>query len=85
MIMRRSLALLYSAASLRLGAHSLPVSDPTKMNFGTANTDGTTSKAWRDIWGCGQGIGPVDAVVPTAELVGRLTREYDAARARLRL
>ena len=43
------------------------------------------AKAWKDIWGCGQGIGVVDAVVPTAQLVARLRREYAAARARLAL
>ncbi len=56
----------------------LPESDPSKMNFG-----GDTTKAWKDIWGCGQGIAPVKAVVPAAELVARLRREYLAARARL--
>ena len=58
----------------------LPESDPTKMNFGGGEG---AKKAWKDIWGCGQGIGAVDAVVPTAELVARLRREYAAARARL--
>ena len=61
---------------------NLPESDPTKMDFGGG--DGS-KKAWKDIWGCGQGIGAVDAVVPTAELVARLRREYAAARARLAL
>ena len=55
------------------------------MNFGTANSSGTTSKAWKDIWGCGQGIGAIDNVVPTSELVARLSREYDEARARMQL
>ncbi|MFW2243973.1 nitronate monooxygenase, partial [Rhodococcus opacus] len=41
------------------------------------------AKPWRDIWGAGQGIGAVDAVVPAAEIVERLTREYADARARL--
>jgi nitronate monooxygenase len=54
---------------------NLPESDPSKMNFG-----GDAKKAWKDIWGCGQGIGAVKAVVPTAELVARLEREYAAAR-----
>jgi nitronate monooxygenase len=40
-------------------------------------------KAWKDIWGCGQGIGAVKAVVPAGELVARLAREYDAARQRV--
>jgi nitronate monooxygenase len=56
----------------------LPESDPSAMNFG-----GDKTKAWKDIWGCGQGIGAVKAVVPAAELVARLKREYAAARARL--
>ena len=56
----------------------LPESDPSAMNFG-----GDAKKAWKDIWGCGQGIGAVDAVLPAAELVARLRREYEAARARL--
>ncbi|MFN3610546.1 NAD(P)H-dependent flavin oxidoreductase [Tepidimonas sp.] len=56
----------------------LPESDPSKMNFG----DGA-KKAWKDIWGCGQGIGVVDAVRPAAEVVARLKREYAEARARL--
>jgi nitronate monooxygenase len=57
---------------------NLPVSDPSKMNFGEG-----AKKAWKDIWGCGQGIGPVKAVLPTAELVARLKREMLAARRRL--
>ncbi|MDN2568127.1 nitronate monooxygenase family protein [Aquibium sp. A9E412] len=59
---------------------ALPDSDPTKMNFGADKT-----KAWKDIWGCGQGIGAVDAVVGAGALVDRLAREYEAARARLAL
>ena len=58
----------------------LPESDPSKMDFGAA-IDG--AKAWRDIWGCGQGIAAVDAVVPAADLVARLQREYRAAAERL--
>jgi len=60
----------------------LPESDPTKMDFGGGEG---AKKAWKDIWGCGQGIGAVKAVVPAAEMVARLKREYDAARARLGL
>ena len=59
----------------------LPESDPTKMNFGGG--EGSKSKAWKDIWGCGQGIGAVQQVLPTRELVARLAREYQAAKARL--
>jgi len=61
-----------------LDPDNLPVSDPSKMNFG-----GDAKKAWKDIWGCGQGIGAVDRIVPAAELVARLRREYEAARSRL--
>ncbi|MEG0557821.1 MAG: nitronate monooxygenase family protein, partial [Comamonas sp.] len=71
----------YLAPSIRaagLDPDNLPESDPSKMNFG-----GGAQKAWKDIWGCGQGIGAVDKVTPTAELVARLKREYAAARSRL--
>ena len=60
---------------------SLPEGDLKTMNFGTD----AAPKAWKEIWGCGQGIGAVKAVVPAADLVARLVREYDAARARLDL
>ncbi|AUW56724.1 nitronate monooxygenase [Sphingobium sp. SCG-1] len=59
-----------------LDPDNLPESDPSKMDFSTM-ADG--AKAWRDIWGCGQGIGAVHNVVPTAALVERLTSEYKAA------
>ena len=59
---------------------NLPESDPTKMDFGSDKT-----KAWKDIWGCGQGIGAVEKIVGAAELVDRLAGEYDAARRRLAL
>ncbi|MDH7640125.1 NAD(P)H-dependent flavin oxidoreductase [Sphingomonas oryzagri] len=58
----------------------LPESDPSKMNFAEM-TEG--KKAWKDIWGCGQGIGAVHGVVPAGELVARLGREYRAALDRL--
>ncbi|WP_293998202.1 NAD(P)H-dependent flavin oxidoreductase [Sphaerotilus sp.] len=61
-----------------LDPEHLPESDPTKMNFG-----GDARKAWKDIWGCGQGIGAVNAVVPAAERVAQLRREYLAAKARV--
>ena len=73
----------YLAPSIRaagLDPQNLPQSDPSKMNFGDS-----AAKAWKDIWGCGQGIGAVQAVTSTAELVARLRREYQAARARLAL
>ena len=58
-----------------LDPENLPVSDPSAMNFG-----GERSRAWKDIWGSGQGIGAVEAVVPAAALVERLASEYAAAR-----
>ncbi len=64
-----------------LDPENLPESDPSKMNFG----GGAAAKAWKDIWGCGQGIASVKQVLPTAALVDRLEREYRAARARLAL
>jgi nitronate monooxygenase len=69
-----------------LDPDNLPVSDPSKMSFG-AGSDGEISakKAWKDIWGCGQGIGAVDAVLPARELIARLRREYEDARCRLHL
>jgi nitronate monooxygenase len=69
-----------------LDPDNLPVSDPSKMSFG-AGSDGEISakKAWKDIWGCGQGIGAVDAVLPARELIARLKREYEDARRRLQL
>ena len=60
----------------------LPEADPSKMDFETATTG---AKAWKDIWGCGQGIGAVTEITPTASLVDRLTLEYAAARQRLAL
>lgn len=63
-----------------LDPDNLPESDPSKMSFGGG--DGA-KKAWKDIWGCGQGIGAIEKVVPTRELVARLAREYQDARRRL--
>ncbi|WP_053845968.1 NAD(P)H-dependent flavin oxidoreductase [Paracidovorax avenae] len=73
----------YLAPSIRaagLDPDHLPESDPSKMNFG-----GDAKKAWKDIWGCGQGIGAITEVTGAADLVGRLRREYAAARERLGL
>jgi nitronate monooxygenase len=71
----------YLKGSIRnagLDPEALPESDPAKMNFG-----GDARKAWKDIWGCGQGIGAIKKVVPARELVERLAREYEEARRRL--
>ena len=70
-----------SVINAGLNPAELPQADPSKMNFGGDNA----AKAWKDIWGCGQGVGPVKSVVPTAELVARLQAEYGAARKRLAL
>ncbi|MCQ4631401.1 nitronate monooxygenase family protein [Shinella sp. CPCC 100929] len=58
----------------------LPEADPSKMDFEKATTG---AKAWKDIWGCGQGIGAIKAVTPVEDLVARLEREYRAAKGRL--
>ena len=74
----------YLKASIRnagLDPDKLPESDPSKMNFGGEGA----KKAWKDIWGCGQGIGAVKAVLPAAALVERLAREYREACSRLTL
>jgi nitronate monooxygenase len=62
---------------------NLPDGDVKTMNFATG--EGSKAKAWKDIWGCGQGIGAVTEVTSTADMVARLKREYEAARARLLL
>lgn len=61
-----------------LDPDNLPTSDPSKMNFGSGGN--TKAKAWKDIWGSGQGVGMVDAVDTVAERVDRLEREYHAAK-----
>jgi nitronate monooxygenase len=71
----------YLAPSIRnagMDPDHLPESDPSKMDFG-----GDKSKAWKDIWGCGQGIGAVTQVQSTANYVAQIKREYQAARARI--
>ena len=71
----------YLAPSIRasgLDPDNLPVSDPSAMNFG-----GDKPKAWKEIWGCGQGIGAIDKVRPAAEFIAQLKREYQEARSRL--
>jgi nitronate monooxygenase len=59
---------------------NLPESDPSKMNFGTDDSgERPKPKAWKEIWGSGQGVGSVARVVPTAELIARFKKEYDEA------
>jgi nitronate monooxygenase len=68
-----------SISASGLDPENLPESDPSKMNFGGAGS----AKAWKDVWGCGQGIGTIKSVLPAAELIGRLSDEYRAALARV--
>ena len=62
-----------------LDPDNLPDSDPSQMNFGAAGS----AKAWKDVWGCGQGIGAIKSVQPAAALIARLEREYRFARQRI--
>ncbi|KPF49174.1 2-nitropropane dioxygenase [beta proteobacterium AAP121] len=74
----------YLKSSIRaagMDPDNLPESDPSKMDFGGG--EGSKPKAWKEIWGCGQGIGAVKEVLPAGELVARLKRELQAARQRL--
>ena len=73
-----------SIVNAGLDPDNLPVSDPSKMNFGNVDGGGA-KKAWKDIWGCGQGIGAIDKIQSTHEYVAKLKREYNAARQRLGL
>ncbi len=60
-----------------LDPDNLPQSDPSKMNFSGGSSK---AKAWKDIWGAGQGVGAIREVLPTADLVARFKREYDDAK-----
>jgi nitronate monooxygenase len=71
-----------SIAAAGMNPAQLPEADPSKMDFETATTG---AKAWKDIWGCGQGIGAVTEIGPVSALVDRLAREYGEARQRLSL
>ncbi|KRD47943.1 2-nitropropane dioxygenase [Acidovorax sp. Root275] len=64
-----------SIVAAGLDPENLPTSDPSKMNFG-----GGAAKAWKDIWGCGQGIGAINAIRSTSDYVDQLKREYNQAR-----
>ena len=70
-----------SIAAAGLDPNDLPESDPSKMNFGSGGNQ--KSKAWKDIWGCGQGIGAIEERMPTAKFVDKLEREYNEAIATL--
>ncbi|HTD04119.1 nitronate monooxygenase family protein [Undibacterium sp.] len=70
-----------SIVAAGLNPEDLPVADKSAMNFGSGS--GSKAKAWRDIWGAGQGVGLMHDAPSVAEVVQRLTEEYQAARARL--
>ena len=70
-----------SIVAAGLDPANLPVSDASAMNFGSGGN--SKAKAWRDIWGCGQGIGAVKDIPSTADLVARLSAEYEEAKAAL--
>jgi len=72
-----------SIVNAGLDPDNLPQADKTAMNFGSGS--GSKAKAWRDIWGAGQGVGLMDEVATVAEIVARLQSEYQAARQRLAL
>ncbi|MET0961419.1 MAG: nitronate monooxygenase family protein [Noviherbaspirillum sp.] len=72
-----------SIVNAGLDPDALPDSDPSKMNFGSGSS--SKAKAWRDIWGAGQGVGAIKRVVPAAEMIARFADEYQAARHRLGL
>jgi nitronate monooxygenase len=71
-----------SIAAAGLDPDNLPQSDPSRMNFGSGGA--TAAKAWKDIWGCGQGIGAIHEVVSAGERVARLATEYRAAQHELK-
>jgi nitronate monooxygenase len=68
-----------SIVAAGLDPDNLPVKDKTAMSFGSSRD----AKAWKDIWGAGQGVGNIDQVLPTAGLIAQLRDEYRAARERL--
>ena len=71
--------LMKSIVAAGLDPANLPEKDKTSMSFGGSRD----AKAWKDIWGAGQGVGTIDDVLPTAELVARLKQEYRSAKAAL--
>ena len=71
-----------SLAAAGFDPENLPKSDPTKMNF--SSSEGMDKKkAWKDIWGCGQGIGSIKSVLSCRDLVKKISREYESAKERL--
>jgi nitronate monooxygenase len=70
-----------SITNAGLDPDNLPESDASAMNFGSGGSGAI--KAWRDIWGCGQGIGVVRSIVPVSEMINRMAEEYRSARSAL--
>jgi nitronate monooxygenase len=70
-----------SISAAGLDPDNLPHADPSAMNFGSGGN--MEKKAWKDIWGCGQGIGAVETVQGAGDYVDQLEREYRAAKARV--
>ncbi len=69
-----------SIVAAGMDPENLPTSDPSKMSFGTdASGERAKPKAWKEIWGSGQGVGSVAKVLPAAELIARFKKEYDEA------
>jgi nitronate monooxygenase len=61
-----------------LNPEELPVRDKDAMTFGSNRV-----KPWKDVWGAGQGVGTIDEILPTAEVVARLAADYEATKRRL--
>lgn len=70
-----------SVVQAGLDPADLPVADKSKMNFGSGGN--TKAKAWKDIWGAGQGVGNIGSAGPVAEVIDEMKAEYNAAKARL--
>ena len=70
-----------SIVNAGLDPDNLPQSDPSKMSFGSGGNQ--EAKAWRDIWGSGQGIGAIKEVLPAADLIAKFAAEYEQAKAEL--
>src|SRR3954453_15664799 len=69
-----------SIVNAGLNPEDLPTSDPTKMSFGTdASGERAKPKAWKEIWGSGQGVGSIGKVMPATELIARFKWEYEEA------
>ena len=69
-----------SIVAAGMDPENLPTSDPSKMSFGTdASGERAKPKAWKEIWGSGQGVGSIAKVVPASELIARFKKEYDEA------